>query len=448
MHPALTRRHLLQSAGLAGAVLLTPARFARALSTGEAQDAPQTGFEQRNGESWTTHAEELTFLDAVAAGSKRVRIEQIATTSQGRPMHLVTVGAPGAPDPIAAQASPITLFVGSQHGNEPAGRETALKLLRDLAFTQDEVLVQQLREQTVLFIPSANPDGRAANTRANAKRVDINRDHLNLTQIESRAIAAAIRDHNPDLVLDLHEYGPSVPVVYDDDVLYLWPRNLNADGAVRDLSRTLCEQYIKKGCETDGYTADEYGLFKVGANEITQTAGNEDEGICRNAMGLRHALGILVESAVSQSVTPARGVDEVTSEAARNRRRVASQMSVGAHTLRFMREQGEVVKFASDSAPGRKTREGAERSAPVYFAGADNDPPAEADMLFPPPSAYRISAADHAKVADAFALHGIRSRPEADGTVLVTMAQPAEPVIPLLLDARGKRHAVKGTPVF
>ncbi|MDP9405813.1 MAG: hypothetical protein M3O86_04310 [Actinomycetota bacterium] len=181
-------------------------------------------------------------------------------------------------------------------------------------------------------------------------------------------------------MLDLHEYGPSVPVLYDDEILYLWPRNLNVDAAVRDLSTTLAREYIRKGAEAAGFTADEYGLFKVAEEQVTQTAGDEDEGICRNAVGLRHCLGILVESRVNMD--PRNGPDEVVDRltasdvvndegAAAMRRRVASQMQVVADTLRFMREQGDVAKFTSDSAPLRAARE----ARPVYFAGADNDPP-------------------------------------------------------------------------
>jgi hypothetical protein len=254
-----------------------------------------------------------------------------------------------------------------------------------------------------------------------------------------------LRDLGPHLVLDLHEYGPSVPVLYDDDVLYLWPRNLNVDAQVRDLSRTLAEQYIAKGAVAAGYTADEYGLYKVGQNEVTQTAGDEDEGICRNAVGLRHRLGILVESAVTQD--PRHGVEELLEEAAVNRRRVASQRQVLADTLRFMREQGDLARQASASAPQRKAREGAERSAPVYWYGADNDPPTAQEQLFPPPSGYALTPEQAGDVAPLFALHGIGTRVEADGTVVVPMAQAAEPVVPLLLDARARRTVTAGEPL-
>ena len=70
MQPTHTTR--LRSAMIAA--LLTAASFA-GLGGGDAaaQDPPpRTGFEQRNGSSWTTHAEELAFLSEVDRRSDRV----------------------------------------------------------------------------------------------------------------------------------------------------------------------------------------------------------------------------------------------------------------------------------------------------------------------------------------------------------------------------------------
>jgi hypothetical protein len=444
----MDRRTLLQAMGVGGAVLLAPGAASAALRRGPGgvladpgDDVPRTGFEQRDGASWTTHEEEVAFLTEVAARSPRVTLAEIGRSVSGaRPLHLVTIGTMARQlSPAAARQVPSVLFVGSQHGNEPAGREAVLIALRDLAFTDDPTVLAQLQEQAILVIPSANPDGRARNIRTNGV-TDINRDHLQLTQPETQAMHRVIRDWSPDVILDHHEYGPTVPVLYDADVLYLWPRNLNVDGAVRDLSRTLSEEYIAKGARRNGFTADEYGLYKLGPNEVTQTAGDEDPGICRNAVGLRHSLGVLIESAVSQSVTPARLAGEVTSAAANMRRRVASQVQTIADTLRFLREQGHVAKLASDEAPALAARAGAERTRPTFFGGADNDEPSAAQVETTPPARYRLTEEQVAQHAALFALHGIEVR----GTAL-EMGQAARPQIPLLFDARSRSDRRVGT---
>ena len=319
-----------------------------------------------------------------------------------------------------------------------------MQVLRDLAFTGNKDLVAQLKRTTVLFVPSANPDGRAANSRENANGIDINRDHLNLVTPEARAVAEVVRDWKPELVMDLHEYGPSVPAVYDDELLYLWPRNLNVDKRVHDMSKKFVDDYIEPGAEKEGYSADEYGQYELADQDFHQSAGDGDEGIARNAMGLRHSIGILVESAVTED--PRNGPGELTSTEELNRRRVASHLVVAFETLRFMREKGAKAAITTAAAARTKTKEGKKRNAPVYFGGADNDPPEEAEILKTPPCRYEINAADAGPIRRVLKLHGIKSARRGK-KVSVPMTQPAEPLIPLLLDGRGTRHSIAATPI-
>jgi len=432
---------LVRSIVAALAAILIP------LPAGAQEAPPQTGFEQSNGASFTTHEQELAFLAEVDAASERVTMSVIGTTAEGRPLHLVQIGSPSPHGLEAALTEPTALFVCSQHGNEPAGREACLKAIRDLAFTTDPTLLQLLSEQTFLFVPAANPDGRARNSRGNSRGTDINRDHVGLETEEGRSIAGVIRDWQPDFVMDLHEYGPSQPVVYDDDILYLWPRNLNVDRGIHDLGVSFALDHLKPCVEGAGYTADEYGLQAVGDVDVAQTAGDEDEGIMRNAMGLRHAVGILVETAVSMSTNPQQLPNEIGSTAATNRRRVASHRTVIDCTLQFLTDRGEEVRAASAFSALAKTAEGAGLNAPIYLAGADNDPPADDDILYPPPCRYELAAGDAAAVADVLNLHGIRSTTTDDGEMIVPAGQRSEPMIALLLDARGRRSIAAGTVV-
>jgi hypothetical protein len=406
---------------------------------------PQTGFEAREGASFTTHEEEVAFLNAVVAGSARTRLSQIGTTKQGRPLHLVELGSPAPAGRDAALRRPTALIVCSQHGNEPAGREACLRLLRDLAFTTDPAQVALLERTTFLFVPSANPDGRAANTRENTDVVDINRDHLTLDAPEAQAMAAVVRDWEPDVALDLHEYGPSQPVLYDDSILWLWPRNLNTDAAVHDLAIELGRKYLVPAANAAGYGADEYGQQEVADNDVAQTAGDADEGIMRNAMGLRHVLGILVETRVDADAR--QSPSEVADAAEVARRRVDSHMSVLSGLLKFMTERGAEAARVTAEASARKAAEGAAQAGTLYFDGADNAAPTEEGQVKPPPCGYQLSAADFASIQTTFDLHGIRTTPTPSGP-FVSLGQSAEPLIPLLIDARGKRHKLSAPAVM
>jgi hypothetical protein len=413
--------------------------LAGAIAPAIAGEPPRSEFEESDGATWTTHENEVAFLEEVDKASRRVEMDVIGKTKGGKPLHLMRIGFPKPAARGKALKQPTTLFVCSQHGNEPAGREACLMRLRDLAFTDDAELIAQLKTQTILFVPSANPDGRAENTRENSSGVDINRDHLNLESPESKAMAAVIRDWQPEAVIDLHEYGPSIPVLYDDEVLVLWPRNLNVDTEVHDQAKELALDYITADAEAAGYLTDEYGQYEVADNDIHQSAGDGDEGIARNAMGLRHSLGILVETRVDSDLR--NGPDEMNEPAVQMRRVVSHTIAIDA-VLRFMRERGPKIAEITQAARAGAIKEGRLRNEPVYFGGADNAEPTEEQIVDPPPCGYELADGDIVKLKKTFALLGIRY----SGS-FVAMSQVSEPLIPLLLDERGARHAAAGEPV-
>ena len=434
----------------APAVLLIAALLAVQPPTHAQTEGPTTEFEDNGASDWTSLEGEQAFLAAVAEGSDRVAITEIGRSLEDRPIQLVVLGEPAPATVEEALTRPTMYFTCSVHGNEPAGREACLIELRDLAFSDDPATVELLTTSTVLFTPTVNPDGRNANARGNSTGADINRDHLNLRQAESQAVASVIRDWQPDAVLDMHEYGGS-PVVYDDDITVLWPRNVNVDDEVYELAFSLVNDHIFPGVEERGFTADEYGLQSLGDVDLTQTAGNGDEGILRNLGGLRNSLGILVESSVlPRLVNPVDPTDVIDQGMSR---RVASQSATIEVALEFLDERGAEIMAATAEARDRKAVEGAERSAPMYFDGQRQDttidgsgpPPSEEGTVDPPPCGYLLTAEQHAHVRQTLELLEIGWVELDDGTVEVPMGQAAEPLIHLLLDPRGARNHFTGT---
>lgn len=383
------------------------------------QSPPQTGFEQSQGARWTTLDEEQAFLRQVDKASGQVRVSEVGKSVQGRPLNLVRVGG-GGPTTV--------LFLCSQHGDEPSGREACLIKIRDYAYGKASIPPAT----TLLFVPTANPDGRAADTRGNANGVDINRDHIALATPEGRTFAKLIRDYQPDIVHDLHEFGPR-PLVYDKDVLWLWPRNLNVSQRVHDEAEKLSRDYVRVAVEASGRTSGVYGFLTdpVTGEPTEQIAGDGQERILRNTTGIKHALGLLVET----NTDPNPGEDIPAAA----RRRVSSQLDGVTGTLRMIKERRGQIEAATTlsrvTAPFKR--------GPIYFGGADNQAPAPEKVEQNPPCGYQLTAAQLASVRQTLDLHGVQVR--RDG--FVPLAQQARALIPLLLDARADFELTAATPV-
>jgi hypothetical protein len=149
----------------------------------------------------TEHAEMLEFLRAADASSDRISLETAGKSALGREIPLVILRRP----PVLNGSPRLRVFLFcQQHGNEPSGKEAALMLIARAASGALDTLLAQM---DLFVIPSVNPDGNEAGKRQNGNGADLNRDHLLLSQPETRAVHAVFNRWKPEVTLDVHEFG-------------------------------------------------------------------------------------------------------------------------------------------------------------------------------------------------------------------------------------------------
>ncbi len=384
-------------------------------------------------------ADARKFNQRLADSSDRVKVERIGTSGANRPIQMVSVGYP-EPKPVTeASKGSVILFNCSIHGNEPSGREGCMQLARDMSTTTDPAWIRLLKDTTILFT-TINPDGWEANTRGNAAGVDVNRDFLALATPEARALAKVMRDWKPDVLNDLHEFGPRE--YYDSQVLALWPRNRNVDPQIHDLSKTMVEDYSLPQVASGGYTTGIYGQLVKDGTAFQQIAGDGQGRILRNYTGLQHITGQLTETA-SAALTP----EETNDATLLNRRRVVGQYDSAVGTVSMLIENRRQLAEASTQAAAAAAQAGADQSGVVYFEGQDDMLPVTPEGADPSPMCgYQLSPAQLTEQRQTLQLHGIAWQKNRDGA-FVTMAQAAKTLIPLLFDVRAPFNVTEATPL-
>jgi hypothetical protein len=241
----------------------------------------------------TSHANLASIMKEVARPGI-ITVSEIGRSPGGRALFLARVNR--GPRPSQARV----LIFAQQHGNEPAGKEAALVLLRDLAAHPEKLS----REVDLYVIPQINPDGAEKNTRENGGGFDLNRDHESMLQEETRLFYATVRKIMPHVAIDCHEFNRTRESLTRKG-LVAWPE-IMMDTA----NHPLFDPYIYKAglAWVDrlvpvmknakiNYQRYQVGDFPFG--ESRPSAFDIDDG--RNGVASYGGLGLIIESGVKRA---------------------------------------------------------------------------------------------------------------------------------------------------
>lgn len=153
------------------------------------------------------------------------------------------------------------LFFAQQHGNEQSSKEGALLLIKELTKPVNKKLFDKI---DLAIVPQMNPDGSEKNHRRNANGVDLNRNHLILTENETKALHRLFDKYLFDVTLDIHEYSPYSNEWREfgfyknaDEQLGLLS-NLDIDQRLKKFQKEKVLPYIKNHLNSKGFSFCEY----------------------------------------------------------------------------------------------------------------------------------------------------------------------------------------------
>ena len=187
------------------------------------------------------------------------------------------------------QTMPSFGFIGNMHGDEPVGREIALRLAEwacgkddDSFFGNNIDLATKVKNKaTLYFIPTLNPDGFVKRRRENANGVDLNRDFpfIEFAKPEPKKVPHHVKMGAP------HTQNMRVNDLYDDTLRQLQPetrsiiefsKRVNLTGALNYHEGALVANYPWDG-NLDGATkysrAPDDNIFKHAASIYAQSHG-------------------------------------------------------------------------------------------------------------------------------------------------------------------------------
>ncbi len=254
----------------------------------------QTPLEKNNFDSLTSYSQMITFLNNISKTDKRIKLEYIAESVEGRKIPLLKISNGN----FGEDKSKIKILIfAQQHGNEQSGKEGSLLLLKDIA---EKSFDKFLSDADLLLVPQMNPDGSQKNERRNGNEADLNRNHLILTQPEVIGLHKLFNEYLPEATLDVHEYYP-----YSDDwIKFGYIKNfdeqfgattdINVSEKIRDYSNKEFFPFAKEYLKERGYSFNNYVLGgPPGVERMRHSTVDINDG--RQSFGILNSFSFILE---------------------------------------------------------------------------------------------------------------------------------------------------------
>jgi hypothetical protein len=224
-------------------------------------------------------------------GKGGVTVSVEGRTVQGRSVYLVHATRGGSP-PFRI------LLYAQQHGDEVSGKDALLYLLREIS-GKPELLPPDV---DLWVMPMVNPDGGELDRRRNGAGVDLNRDHIELSQPETQALHRVARRVRPHLAVDCHEFTRDSEERRSRGFV-AWP-DITMDGVNNPLFDSeviaAAQRWVDEAAAVESAAGHPFLRYSVGGlppdDEQRHSAPDIDGGL--NAIGMYGGLSFIIEAAV------------------------------------------------------------------------------------------------------------------------------------------------------
>jgi hypothetical protein len=277
------------------------------------QEKLLTVAEMSDYKSTSNYNDVKTYIDRLKLLSPYIRIENIATSAEGRVIPLLIIGNPLPKSPMElVNDKRIVVYIQANiHAGEVEGKEAVLMYARDILSDKKS---ETLKNVVLLICPLFNPDGNekistqnrphqngpenGVGVRYNGQYLDLNRDGMKAESPEVRGVLTNVFNRwDPSVFMDCHTTNGSYHI---EPVTFTWMVNPNGDNTLISFMRD------KMMPEISGSLLNRYKIENCFYGEFIDMM-NPDKGwvldaseprYMSNYFGIRNRLGILNENYV------------------------------------------------------------------------------------------------------------------------------------------------------
>ncbi|MDT3695909.1 MAG: M14 family zinc carboxypeptidase [Ignavibacterium sp.] len=206
----------------------------------------------------TTHTELAEFIKEADDRSELIKAEVLTKSPEGRELYVVCFSK----DEFGKDKSKIKVLIfAQQHGDEQSGKEGSLLLINELLKAENHYLFDRI---DFALVPQMNPDGSEKDKRRNGNEMDLNRNHLILTEPEVIGLHRLFNKYLFEVTMDVHEYWPfgkssrkfGYRENYDETIGAM--TNINISEKLRKLSYEKYLPFVFNFISQNGYSAFHY----------------------------------------------------------------------------------------------------------------------------------------------------------------------------------------------